>query len=116
MYGGQFTYINTTSGIVGYDAFWDYDRQNERLTITGTGKLFNYSSGNDLPWMDFATENTFDIRSIKIEDGITDIPSYSFEYMNKVESVTFTKHLAETATQRFSCLRIFNRDNPTCLA
>ena len=101
VYGGQFTYINTTSGIVGYDAFWDYDRQNERLTITGTGKLFNYSSGNDLPWMDFATENTFDIRSIKIEDGITDIPSYSFEYMNKVESVTLPNTLLRLQPNAF---------------
>ena len=101
VYGGQFTYINMTAGIVGYDAFWDYDQENERLTITGTGKLFRYSSGIDLPWMYFATENTFNISSIIIEDGITEIPSYSFEYMDKVTSVSLPNTLLSLAPNAF---------------
>lgn len=92
-FGGQFTYKSMTEGIVGYDAFWDYDQQNERLIITGTGKLFRYSSGNDLPWMDTYGNIKCSIKTIIIEDGITEIPAYSFEYMDKVESVALPNTL-----------------------
>lgn len=102
LYGGQFAFINTTSGIVGYNAYWDYDEQTERLTITGEGKLFRYSSGNDLPWMSFGVENTFNITSLIIEDGITEIPSYSFEYMDKAESVSLPDSLLRLYPNAFN--------------
>ena len=92
IYGGQFTYVTMTSGIVGYDAYWDYDQQNEKLTISGEGSLFRYYSGNDLPWRDFFG-SSYNVTSIIIEDGITEIPSYSFEYMDKVVSVSLPNTL-----------------------
>gem|GEM_PF-3661906 len=102
LYGGQFIYLNMTSGIVGYDAFWDYDQQNERLLITGTGKLFRYSSGNDLPWMDAYGNSKYSIKTIIIEDGITGIPAYSFEYMDKVESVALPNTLLNLSPNAFN--------------
>ena len=92
-FGGEFNYISMSAGVVGYDAYWDYDQQNEILTISGKGGLFRYSSGNDLPWIDFASQTTCAISSIVIEDGITEIPAYSFEYMTNVTTVTLPNTL-----------------------
>ena len=105
-FGGEFTYPTDTSGLLGYNAYWNYDQSNEILTISGTGKLFEYTSGADLPWMkqNYSSSRSFgsDIKKIIIEDGITEIPSYSFEYMGNVESVTLPNTLLRLYPNAFN--------------
>lgn len=105
-FGGEFTYPTDTSGLLGYNAYWNYDQSNEILTISGTGKLFEYTSGADLPWMkqNYSSSRSFgsDIKKIIIEDGITEIPSYSFEYMGNVESVSLPNTLLRLEPNAFN--------------
>ena len=105
-FGGQFNYIKMTSGIIGYNAYWHYDQSNETLTISGTGKLFEYTSGSDLPWMvyNYGGGYTYvsNIKTIIIENGINEIPSYSFEYMRNVESVNLPNTLLRLQPNAFN--------------
>ena len=105
-FGGQFTYKSMTKGIVGYNAFWDYDQTNDTLTISGEGALFKYQSGADLPWMEtnYSSSRVFgcDVKKIIIEDGIKEIPSYSFEYMGNVESVSLPNTLLRLEPNAFN--------------
>lgn len=102
IYGGKFTYKKMTSGIVGYNAYWSYDQENDILTITGTGKLFRYISGDALPWYSGNDGYSRNAKTIIIEDGITEIPSYSFEYMSNVESVTLPNTLLRLYPNAFN--------------
>ena len=99
-------YIKMTSGIIGYNAYWHYDQSNETLTISGTGKLFEYTSGSDLPWMvyNYGGGYTYvsNIKTIIIENGINEIPSYSFEYMRNVESVNLPNTLLRLQPNAFN--------------
>lgn len=103
-FGGQLTYIKMTSGILGYHAFWDYDQTNEKLIISGEGTLFEFSDGTELPWMvyNYGSGYSSDIKTIIIEDGITEIPSYAFEYMGKVESVSLPNTLLRLYPNAFN--------------
>ncbi|MDY4813482.1 MAG: leucine-rich repeat protein [Ruminococcus sp.] len=103
-FGGYFIYKKINSGILGYQAFWNYDQTNEKLTISGEGRLFGFSGGSQLPWMEYNYSSGYssNIKTIIIEDGITEIPSYSFEYMGNVESVTLPDTLLKLYPNAFN--------------
>ncbi|MBO4693599.1 MAG: leucine-rich repeat protein [Clostridia bacterium] len=102
-FGGQLTYKKVTSGLIGYNAFWNYDQTNELLTISGEGELFKYTGGSDLPWM-YLNNGSYQssIKTIVVEDGITVIPQYAFEYMGNVESVTLPNTLLKLYPNAFN--------------
>lgn len=56
----------------GNNAYWDFD--NGVLTISGAGKMNDYSSPWELPWYDIQS----DVRKIVIEEGITYIGNNAF--------------------------------------
>ena len=70
------------SGTCGENAFWSYSTNNV-LTITGSGELEAYRSGNETPWSAYNSE----IIEVVVKEGITKIPSYTFEYMSHMQSV-----------------------------
>lgn len=53
------------------------------LTISGTGALQYTHSGNEYPWSDYHDE----IQKIVVEPGITEIPSYTFEYCEQATEI-----------------------------
>lgn len=56
----------------GNNAYWNFD--NGVLTISGSGKMNDYSSPWELPWYDIQS----DVRKIVIEEGITYIGNNAF--------------------------------------
>ena len=70
-----------TSGTCGPDLTWHLT-DNGVLTISGKGKMYDYSSLNGAPWHDY------DIKRIIIGDGITRIGGYAFFNCSALTSVT----------------------------
>ncbi|MDE6834595.1 MAG: leucine-rich repeat protein [Ruminococcus sp.] len=70
------------SGSCGENAVWSFDTESGTLTISGSGDMNNYLN-RTRPWEDYAN----DITSLVIENGITSIGSYSFEYLKNITDV-----------------------------
>ena len=68
-----------TSGTCGENLTWELNLETGTLTISGTGKMADYSNNN--PW--YSNDN---IKSVIIEDGITSIGNDAFY---KCENLTF---------------------------
>lgn len=62
----------TASGKCGDNLTWVLEANT--LTISGTGKMYDYSPENPAPW----NQDTFRIFFIYIEEGVTSIGSYAF--------------------------------------
>ena len=58
--------------------------KNEVLTISGTGKMKNYTASSNPPW----TSNKKSIKSVVIENGITTIGNFAFYSCSYLGSVT----------------------------
>ena len=62
---------------------WLYNADKQRLIISGTGSMANYSATDPAPWSKFGT----DIVTIVIKDGVTEIGSYAFAGLG-IDSIT----------------------------
>ena len=60
------------SGICGEDVLWSFE--NGTLTISGTGRMYDYASAEYLPWYALRSEITAGI----IEEGVTSLGEYVF--------------------------------------
>ena len=60
-----------TSGTTG-DCAWEYDQENHRLTISGSGAMADYSMNDPAPW------RYYKILSIDVNDGVTHIGNDAF--------------------------------------
>lgn len=78
-----------TEGKCGDSANWKYDAKTKTLTVSGTGKMWDY----DYHEPEYMVDPETDIEKVVIENGITYIGIYAFSY-ECVESVT----LAESVT------------------
>ena len=83
---------NITSGTTG-DCTWVLD--NGHLTISGNGKMEDYSYDDLLPW-------GWAITSVTIEDGVTSIGEYAFAYCEILESVTIPSSVTSIGSNAFS--------------
>ena len=72
------------SGTCGENLTWTLDSDGV-LTISGTGKMTNYSSSYySIPW----SSNRSAIKTVIIENGVTSIGNYAFYYCKSLTSVT----------------------------
>lgn len=78
------------SGTCGENLTWELDAAGT-LTISGSGKMIDYSSQYYVPWYS-QKSNT---KVVIIEDGVTSISKYAFNNFTKMTSVT----IAGTVTQ-----------------
>lgn len=76
------------TGECGDEAQWCYTQSDYKLTISGTGAIYDYDSFYDTPWANF------DIEEIEIKDGITRIgknifrsDSYGYDWLVIPDSV-----------------------------
>ena len=76
----EFTFIDPTCGD---DLTWEYNSQNKTLTISGTGAMYDYSSGSPAPWNAYQEE----IVSVVIGDEVTSIGMEAFDGCNSLTSV-----------------------------
>lgn len=100
-YGGTVTWVDNgtvryITGKCGYDASYSLNLSNGKLTISGTGAMYDYeyngtSKTTNAPYAAYASQ----IKSIRVDDGITVIGSQAFRNFDQVTSVS----LANTITQ-----------------
>ena len=101
-YGGTLTWVETTSGVCGPNAYWNI--KNNKLTVSGTGSIVDLFSGSKYPW--YPSKDS--ITSIEIQDGITYIPTYTFEYMDSAETVTLPNTITILNCNAFNDCRSLN--------
>ena len=93
------------SGKCGENATWSYDEASGTLTISGTGRMYDYTSEhgkNPRPW----EELSLIIKKGVIEDGITYVGSYAFANMTmELKEVTLGKDITEIGEKAFYCTR-----------
>ena len=86
-----------------FGVHWTYDKANKTLTITGKGKMHDYSGdtvfadGDDCPWWDFSNET----EKIVIGEGITHIGGSAFNHF-VITSVSIPESVTSIGYSAFS--------------
>lgn len=93
--------LEPASGSCGANATWNYNGMGT-LTISGTGAMASYPSGQGAPWNEFAAN----IQVIEIEEGITKIDGF-YKCTNLKRIV-----LPESLEYLASCVFCWNSDDP----
>ena len=87
--------VYAASGTCGDSATWSY--LEGVLTISGTGPMSRNSYGST-PWKNYKDN----ITTVVVEEGITSIGSYSFQYFSNLTSVSLPGTLKEIGSNAFS--------------
>ena len=96
-HSGTLTYEQRASGTCSLDCTWSYDAATKSLTIEGTGVPHQYFSGSEVPWSGVNGE----ITTVVVKKGITELPSYTFEYQENLTSVSLPNTLHTIAYNTF---------------
>ena len=70
------------TGQCGENVYWTFDSETGLLTISGTGEMYDYNSGESPFYID-TTSFELLIKKIIVEDGVTSVGNYSFEYSSQ---------------------------------
>ena len=116
---GSETPVNVTfkaepMGKCGGHAYWLFDPDTSKLTISGTGDIldyeFNYETGTiDLPWYVYQ----YDITSVEIEKGITSIANDAFSWCTSLTSVTIPDSVTSIGNGAFvGCIGLTSIEIP----
>ena len=84
--------VSASSGITG-NCSWSLDSEGI-LTISGSGAMEDYSENNQAPW-----GNT--IRNVIIENGVTDIGSFSFRQSEQLTEAVIPKSMKAIGNRAF---------------
>ncbi|MBO5836451.1 MAG: leucine-rich repeat protein, partial [Oscillospiraceae bacterium] len=80
-----------TAGTTG-DCSWSLN--GTTLTISGQGRMKNYSDDDDLPW-------GYDIQNVIIQEGVTSIGKYAFSWCRELRQVTIPQSVTSLSTSCF---------------
>ena len=72
------SYLGTTG-----DCTWSFDEDAGIFTISGQGQMESYKDAWNIPWKDYLSL----IKTVKIEEGVTNIGNYSFENCGNLEKL-----------------------------
>ena len=99
-------------GKCGDNLTWKYEEATHTLTIFGSGAMPNYDYVYyKAPWLD---DYRNDIREVIIEEGVTTIGVYSFEYCNAITSVAIPNSVTSIGDAAFSgCISLSSIDIPS---
>ena len=89
-------YENELGGECGDNARWSFS--DGTLTIGGSGAIAAYNMGTSMPWNEFAG----DIKSVVIEEGITEIGANAFYNIPSITSLTLPESLEKIGLSAFS--------------
>lgn len=90
------TYENELGGECGDNARWSFS--DDTLTISGSGAIAAYNTGTGAPWSEFAG----DIKSVVIEEGITEIGANAFYNIPSITSLALPESLEKIGLSAFS--------------
>lgn len=93
------------TGKCGENAMWSFDFDEEVLTISGVGEMYDYESSDDTPWKSYSWK----IGKIVVEDGITSIGSYAFNVMSHCTSVTLGESIVSIHDNAFYYSKYFKQ-------
>jgi hypothetical protein len=85
------------SGTCGENLSWSFDRETEKLRISGTGAMTDYSSSLSLPWYDYRSQ----IKQVEIEDGATNIGNRAFYWCSRLAYITIPNSITGIGSQAF---------------
>ena len=92
---------NPTSGTCGDNLTWTFEESSGTLTISGTGKMYDYdvmADDNPSPW----TRCSDQIQNLVIESGVTSIGSSAFFGHEALTNVTIGKDVASISPNAFA--------------
>lgn len=98
-----FAATSGSCGATGSSVSWSYDSGTKTLTITGTGKIKDYSDADSIlsaghaPWEDYREECEY----VVVGEGVTRIGDYSFISMTALKSISLPSTLEEIGERAF---------------
>lgn len=99
LYNTSFTDVLAyCQGVCGDSVVWTLDIETGVLTISGNGKMTNYSYDNKAPWYKIKDY----ITSLEINDSVTSIGSYAFEDCGYLKDVTISGSITEINERAFN--------------
>ena len=96
---------NVAMGECGENLSWVYDYDTGELTIEGTGDMYDWETGWDVPWSDMKWE----IRTVFLPDGLTGIGSNAFGDCAELSVVNIPASVAKIGSRAFSCCASLER-------
>ena len=100
------------SGTCGEKVTWALDKENHILTISGTGAMRDYTSG-ETPWKDYAA----DIQKLVVEEGINNLGCRVFAGLRNLTEVSLPETLVSIGDNAFNnCRSLVEIDLPECSA
>lgn len=88
---------NAASGTTG-TCKWSFNASTGKLSISGTGKMEEYSLSNPAPWAEYAA----DIKSVVIGAKVTSIGDYSFTACINLTSVSISNSVKNIGVNSFA--------------
>ena len=89
--------ITENQGTTG-DCIWHIDKETGVMTISGNGRMGDYSSGEYRPWNPHAFS---DINTVLIEDGVTHIGDGAFGDFNNITSIKLPPSVTSIGNSAF---------------
>ncbi len=100
------------SGVCGEDLTWEFS--DDKLTISGTGEMYDYSEESPAPWHDLQY-----ISELWIEEGVTTIGDYAFAGAWQARRMVIPNSIISIGTKafsditRYSAIMCFLGEKPT---
>lgn len=94
---GDSVNVNFVDNKCGENATWALD-DNGRLTISGTGDMYDFVAGHTGPWETYRDK----IKTVVIEDGITSIGERAFYCYHSITSVTIPDSVTSIGKMAFT--------------
>ncbi|MBP9989536.1 MAG: leucine-rich repeat protein [Ruminococcus sp.] len=90
-----------STGQCGDNVYWTFDKSTGLLTISGTGKMTDYSSCFGLYYWDTPFSGN-DVKSVIISEGVTSIGNYAFGNCPKLTNVTMADSVKSIGSYSFT--------------
>ena len=98
------------SGTCGDNLNWYFDNFSGKLTITGTGDMYDYGSGGNYAYTPWSGITSL-IKEIEIKDGVTSIGVIAFENCSFLRKVTIPGSVKTIGNAAFYCCYMLNEVN-----
>ncbi len=104
--------MNGTCGNEGDNLTWSLDTENGVLTVSGTGKMKNFSNVGKAPWAAYGDS----IREVKIEAGVTSVGRWAFADCAALKTATLPEGLTAVSYGAFEkCVALTTISLPSTL-